>query len=89
MHSRSVGVSQPAAAFPKEKDNETFAQSVISVGRSGRYICIRCDPEGTPSGWRPDAAVPTETTKLRVLDLHFVTKKHSLFGRNGDFCTPS
>ena len=48
---------------PKEKDNETFAQGVIAVGRSGRHgLCLYS--QSARSGGRPDSRVPTEDTKL-------------------------
>lgn len=44
----SLSPSQ-SSVDPKEKDNETFATSVVTAGRSGRHVCVRRDPEGCPS----------------------------------------
>lgn len=51
----------------KEKENETFAKGVTSVGRFGRYVRIRCHPEGSSSGRRADASVPTQASSLHMV----------------------
>jgi hypothetical protein len=66
-HPQGLTVSREVSDDPKEKDNEAFTQGVTAVGRSGRYVCIWCNPKRSFSGTRANASVPTKASKLHVV----------------------
>jgi hypothetical protein len=76
IDTQGLTVSRDVSDDPKskEKENETFAKGVTSVGRFGRYVRIRCYPEDSPSGHRADAAVPTQASKLQLVIESFKRK---------------